>query len=55
MTGRLLPPAALGAVRNNGGGCIRGALRWVMTSTTPAAASAALVSSVVMRPRAIVL
>jgi hypothetical protein len=55
MTGRSLPPAASGSVRNNGGGCIRGALRWVMTSTPPAVASAAPVSSAVMRPRAIVL
>ena len=55
MTGKFAPPAALGPVRNIGGGCFRGELRWVITSTTPAAASAAPVSSVVMAPRAIVL
>ena len=39
----------------SGVGFIRGAFRCVITSTTPGAASAALVSSVAMRPFAIVL
>jgi hypothetical protein len=39
----------------SGEGFMRGAFSWVMTSTTPAAACAAAVSSVAMRPRATVL
>ena len=55
MTGRLSPEPAFSAVMNIGGGRSRGALRWVMTRTTPGAASAAWVSSAAMRPLAIVL
>ena len=40
---------------NSGVGFMRGAFRCVITSTTPGAPSAALVSSVAMRPLAIVL
>ena len=55
MTGRSSPPAALPEVMNSGVGFIRGAFRCVITSTTPGASSAALVSIVAMRPFAIVL
>ena len=44
MTGRLLP-ATPSPSPNACGGFIRGALRWVITRTTPGAASAAAVSS----------
>ncbi len=54
MTGRLLAPAARGSDMKMAGGFRRGALRCVMTSTTPGAASAAAVSSCAMRPRAMV-
>ena len=50
MIGRSSAPAALSDVRKTGEGFIRGAFLWVITNTTPGAASAALVSSVAMRP-----
>ena len=55
MTGRSSPPAAFPAVMNSGVGFIRGAFRWVITSTTPGAPSAALVSIAARRPLGIVL
>ena len=55
ITGRLSPDAALAADMNSGGGFSAGALRCVITSTTPGARSASAVSSVAMRPLAIVL
>ena len=38
-----------------GGGFMRGALRYVITSATPGARSASVVSSITMRPRATLL
>ena len=45
---------ALGELPNIGALAMRGALRWVITSTTPGTASAACVSIAAIRPRAIV-
>jgi hypothetical protein len=39
---------------NAGGGAMRGALAWVITATTPGAASAAVLSIAAMRPLGIV-
>ena len=55
MMGRLSPAAAFSAAMKNGRAFILGALRCVMTSTTPGAASASRVSSDVTRPLGIVL
>ena len=54
MIDRSLGPAAVGELPNTAGLFIRGAFRCVITRTTPAAASAAPVSSVAMRPRGMV-
>ena len=54
MIGRSLGPAAVGELPKTAGLFMRGALRCVITSTTPAASSAAAVSRVAMRPRGIV-
>jgi hypothetical protein len=55
MIGMSLTLPAMGDDPNAGGTFIVGAFRCVITSTTPGAASAALVSSVAMRPLATVL
>jgi hypothetical protein len=54
MIGRSLAAAAVGVEPNTAGFFRRGALRYVITSMTPGAASAALVSSVAIRPLGIV-
>ena len=54
MIGRLSPPAAFAELMNIGIGARRGALRCVITSTTPGDASARAVSSATMRPFGIV-
>ena len=55
MIGRSLAPAARGLVMKMAGGAMRGAFSCVITSTTPGAATASAVSSVAIRPCAIVL
>ena len=54
MIGTSSPPAAFGLLPKAGVGFSRGALRCVITSTTPGAASAAEVSISAMQPQAIV-
>jgi hypothetical protein len=55
MIGKLSPPTALAALRKSGIELRRGAFRCVITKTTPGADTALAISSMTIRPLAIVL